>query len=249
MRLFARWVPLIAAAGALSTAPRRMIDGHPVRVITHTLAEATEISVFTRDLTTGVAPSSQDALAGQLWPSARALATEVHARLLRAQPSRPTVVELGCGVGMVSLAAAAAGVDVVASDVDGFARACVAAAAADAGFARVDVVPFDLAARDALPRLAPGDWVVMSDVFVTPAVARAAARRCVEAVDAGARVFVGDCGRCTRDDFLAELRLGARLPSEGLRFRDAAELRRWEAARAPSALPPLLLLDTSELGM
>ena len=78
MRLFARWVPLIAAAGALSTAPRRMIDGHPVRVITHTLAEATEISVFTRDLTTGVAPSSQDALAGQLWPSARALATHAN---------------------------------------------------------------------------------------------------------------------------------------------------------------------------
>ena len=101
-----RGLPLVACACALSTVPRRMVDGHPVRVITHRIAEATEISVFTRDLTAGVAGqlAGQDALAGQLWPSARALATEVYARLLHAQPSRPTVVELGCGVGMVSLA-------------------------------------------------------------------------------------------------------------------------------------------------
>jgi predicted nicotinamide N-methyase len=51
-----------------------------------------------------------------LWPSARVLAAHVLETGARAGPKRPRLLELGCGLGLVAMAALRAGYDVVATD-------------------------------------------------------------------------------------------------------------------------------------
>jgi hypothetical protein len=61
----------------------------------------------------------------ELWPSARALADAVAAREVHGL----SVLEVGCGLGLPALVAAARGADVTASDVDTGALDCVLASA------------------------------------------------------------------------------------------------------------------------
>lgn len=160
-------------------------------------------------------------LATQVWPSARAAAS---ALVSHADPSW-TVVELGCGPGLPSLAFAAvatrasSGGRAVATDLDPFALDLVRAAATAQNFGPLSLSAevHDLLAQDRdLPR---GDLYVMSDVFEDGAVARGAALQTVRALrrqkrrvgtegseDSEARVWIfSQSDRAQREGYRSEL--------------------------------------------
>lgn len=111
------------------------------------------------------------------------------------------VLELGCGTGLVSLAAARAGAKVLATDVDEEALASTRRAAEHAGLA-IGAVGFDVGSDEPLP---PADLVVAADLMYEPELALALARRVREALERGSRVVVGDPGRLGRAAFDREL--------------------------------------------
>ncbi len=99
----------------------------------------------------------------ELWPSATALARAVAARALKGART----LELGCGLGLPSLAAAAAGGRVLATD---WAPEAVAMAARNArrnGLA-IETLTCDWSAPAALVERAPFDLVLASDVLYEP---------------------------------------------------------------------------------
>lgn len=95
-----------------------------------------------------------------LWRSGVALARELSTRDL----AGVRVVELGCGLGVPSLAAARAGADVVASDADPEALALLAANAT-ANNIRLATATVDWSAPGELLALAPFDLVLAADVL------------------------------------------------------------------------------------
>jgi predicted nicotinamide N-methyase len=107
-----------------------------------------------------------------VWPCAERLAAWLDGREL----VRRRVLELGCGLGLPSLVAALAGADVLATDVEPAALACVAASAEQLG------VPLRVALVDyreppaALLDAAPFDLVLAADVLYEPDCAAALAR-------------------------------------------------------------------------
>ena len=141
-----------------------------------------------------------DALATQLWPSARIAAGLV------ADLAPASMVEVGCGLALPSLAAARAGVRALATDRDAVALEFVAAAAEDQD---IDVATRVFDVQDASTALPPGDLVVIADVFVTDPVAEACAARCEEALRRGSDVLVVAAARSTRDAFLGALGRGS----------------------------------------
>ena len=141
-----------------------------------------------------------DALATQLWPSARIAAGLV------AGVAPASMVEVGCGLALPSLAAARAGVSVLATDRDAVALDFVKHAAEDQN---IDLATQVFDVEDASTALPPGDLVVMADVFVTDPVAEACAARCEEALRRGSQVLVVAAARSTRDAFLGALGRGS----------------------------------------
>ena len=137
-----------------------------------------------------------DALSTQLWPSARI------AQGLVAAAAPASMVEIGCGLALPSLAAARAGVSVLATDRDSVALDFVSAAAADQN---IDIATRVFDVEDASTALPPGDLVVLADVFVTDPVAEACAARCEEALRRGSGGLVVAAERSTRDAFLRAL--------------------------------------------
>lgn len=135
----------------------------------------------------------------EIWPSARVLAE----RTLRQRGAGRTLLELGCGSGLVSTCAALAGFDVTASDYyDDAVR-----------FARVNASRNGATIRGvtldwrALPsELARFDVVVASDVLYErpygALVARVVARTLID----GGVAVIADPGRVGRADFLTALR-------------------------------------------
>jgi predicted nicotinamide N-methyase len=137
-----------------------------------------------------------------LWDSAVDVARALATRDLRGR----TVLELGCGCGLCGVVAARRGAAVLCTDVDEEVFPAVTRAADEAGVGeRVRVAPFDLAGAAPLP---PADVVVLADVLYEPALAAAAARRCLEARARGSAVVVGDPERAGRRDFLRLLAAG-----------------------------------------
>ena len=141
-----------------------------------------------------------DALSTQLWPSAR-----IAAGLVAAAPAS-SMVEIGCGLALPSLAAARAGIQTLATDRDAVALDFVSAAAEDQNI-DIETRVFDV--EDASTPLPPGDLVVIADVFVTDPVAEACAARCEEALRRGSDVLVVAAERSTRDAFLGALGRGS----------------------------------------
>lgn len=102
-----------------------------------------------------------------LWRSGVALAGELDGEALAGQ----RVVELGCGLGAPSLAAAKAGADVIATDRDPEALALVARNA-EANGVEIETAVVGWADPDELVRRAPFDLVVAADVlYERPSVA------------------------------------------------------------------------------
>lgn len=104
----------------------------------------------------------------ELWPSGVALAHAVATRTLRSRPLRGRrVLELGCGLGLVSVAAAAAGAEVLAADRSAEA---VAFTATNAARNHVPVHTLTCAFDQPEPLLAQAPWelVLAADVLYEP---------------------------------------------------------------------------------
>jgi predicted nicotinamide N-methyase len=136
-----------------------------------------------------------DPYAAILWPSSIAVAARL-ADLIDDGPGT-RVIDVGAGTGVVALAAARLGAAATALDHDPFARAVILQAAALNGLT-VRVADFDATGDDPLP---PADVVVLADLLYEPELARAAAARTLEALDAGARVLAGDPARYGRAEY------------------------------------------------
>ena len=120
-----------------------------------------------------------------------------------------TILELGTGTGLVSLAAALGGADkVIASDYEEVALS-LTRYAADTFLPsflddRIETKIVDMC--DQTMPLPPADIVVAADVMYEPRTGIALAHRVKEAIDRGSRVVVGDSpGRAGRPNFLKTL--------------------------------------------
>jgi predicted nicotinamide N-methyase len=133
----------------------------------------------------------------ELWPSGVVLARAAAARI---RPGE-RVVELGCGLGVASIAAALAGADVLATD---WAEDALefTAANADRNGAGVETALVSWAAPDDLVARGPWDWVLAADVLYE--------NRNVEPLTAllprlARRALVADPGRPAARTFLDRL--------------------------------------------
>jgi len=184
---------IVATAAAVQ---RTSIRGHAVRRV-----DAIDgLFVYAVAYGGGEGGEPHDALSTQLWPSARIAAGLV------AEAAPASMVEVGCGLALPSLAAARAGVRALATDRDAVALDFVSAAAADQN---IDLATQVFDVEDASTALPPGDFVVLADVFVTDPVAEACAARCEEAIRRGSDVLVVAAARSTRDAFLGALGRGS----------------------------------------
>jgi predicted nicotinamide N-methyase len=124
----------------------------------------------------------------ELWPSGIALARHVVALPL----SGRRVLELGCGLGVPSLAAALAGGDVLATDWAPEALALLETNAAANGL-RVETLVLDW--RDSAPAGGPFDVVLAADVLYEARNAEPLLAMLDDAVAAGGEAIVADPGR------------------------------------------------------
>lgn len=217
---------------------RRLIHGDVGGL--HTLepdyAKAAKKAMVAEDL--GLVPRDDaalqphDGLATCFWPAARPLAAALHSPSLLPSLAGVRVLELGCGTGVCSLAAAARGATVLATDVEPVALCLVRQAAAEQQISTLQTAAFDATRGEAaLPTVegGPAQLMVMSDLFVTPELAAAFAARAVEATRSGTTVLVIDPGRPTRRDFVAALEAATSSAPPASRpcFRDVADVAAW----------------------
>ncbi|MDY7105044.1 MAG: 50S ribosomal protein L11 methyltransferase [Actinomycetota bacterium] len=137
----------------------------------------------------------------ELWPSGVMLARAVEAH----RPLGKRVLELGCGLGLVAIAAARAGADVVATDHSPEAIDATAANAAVNEVAlRAEIMDF------ADPGLAldgrPWDLVLAADVLYEPLNEEPLVALVPELVAGGAELWLADPGRPMLGTLLHELR-------------------------------------------
>lgn len=139
----------------------------------------------------------------ELWPSAIALAKVLARRELGGR----RVLELGCGVGLVGIAAAAGGARVTLTD---WAPEAIAVTEANARRNEVEVETrvVDWRAPEALVALAPWDLVVLADVLYE--------ERNVNALlpllpKLGREILLADPDRSTAEQFLEEAARGWRI--------------------------------------
>jgi predicted nicotinamide N-methyase len=135
----------------------------------------------------------------ELWPSALALARAVGARTLRGART----LELGCGLGLPSLAAAAAGGRVVATDWAEEAIAMTLRNAARNGLA-VEALRVSWTAPSALLERAPWDLVLASDVLYEQRNGEALLPLLPRLIDARGEIWLADPGRPFTPAFLEE---------------------------------------------
>ncbi|GAX25060.1 hypothetical protein FisN_10Lh255 [Fistulifera solaris] len=150
---------------------------------------------------------SGDPYGAVLWPASLVIAS----RLLDFVSGK-SVLELGAGTGLVSLAAALGGAkSVLATDYESLPLTIVEYSARELNQIPVgrglslDTAFLDLC--DLRQPLPVADVVVAADVMYEPSTGKALAHRVLEAMTAGSRVLVGDSpGRAGRPAFLEELR-------------------------------------------
>lgn len=171
-----------------------------------------------------------------IWPSALVLAQGVASYAAETfTGSRRRLLELGAGCGMVSLAAAQLGFEVLSTDFRSSLLCLVAASARRQDLSkRVQTRLLDIC--DLSTPLPPADVVVAADVLYDARTAKAMAERVAEAHLRGSVVLLADVGRPNRRLFLSRLlqllpSLAKRLPGfdfpiEGLAVQetDGAEV-------------------------
>jgi len=134
----------------------------------------------------------------ELWVSAVALAHDVSMRALRGKHT----LELGCGLGLPSIAAARAGGRVLATD---WSPDAVAAAAANADLNGVDVETLECswAEADAIVERGPWQLVLASDVLYEARNVELLLGLLPRLVDRTGLVLLADPGRVPAERFLA----------------------------------------------
>jgi predicted nicotinamide N-methyase len=139
----------------------------------------------------------------ELWASGVALAHDLARRALRGA----RVLELGCGLGLPSIAAALAGGRVLATD---WSEDAVRATAANAALndAPLDTMRVAWAAPEALVERAPWQYVIASDVLYEPRNVDQLLELLPRLVDKTGRVLIADPGRRPAEDFLERARAG-----------------------------------------
>jgi predicted nicotinamide N-methyase len=148
----------------------------------------------------------------ELWPSGAALARDVSSRSLRGART----LELGCGLGLPSIAAALAGGRVLATDwaPDGIA---MAARNAERNGAAIETMICDWARPAPLLRRGPWDLVLAADVLYERRNAETLAQLLPELVAPRGEILLADPGRVAAEVFLerVEGRLDLRTTSHG----------------------------------
>jgi predicted nicotinamide N-methyase len=133
----------------------------------------------------------------ELWPSALALARMVAARTLRGA----RVLELGCGLGLPSLAAALAGGRVLATDWSAAALELLAGNAARNGVA-LDTMRVDWTRPEELLARGPFPLVLAADVLYERRNVPVLLELLPRLVGQTGEVWLADPGRATADTFL-----------------------------------------------
>ena len=133
----------------------------------------------------------------ELWASAVALAHDVSLRSLRGAPT----LELGCGLGLPSIAAARAGGRVVATDWSPDAVAATAANAERNGV-QVETLECSWAEPDAIVERAPWPLVLASDVLYEARNVELLLDLLPRLVDETGLVLLADPGRVPAERFL-----------------------------------------------
>jgi ETFB lysine methyltransferase len=133
-----------------------------------------------------------------LWPSAQILAREV--REMRLQGER--VLELGCGLGLVAIAAALAGGQVTATDYYDDATLFATLNVAEATGQTIEARMVDWTAMPS--DLGKFDVVLTSDVLYEPRYASLVANAIAVTLRRGGEAIVADPGRIACPDFLKE---------------------------------------------
>src|SRR3954469_8151556 len=133
----------------------------------------------------------------ELWPSSLALARAVGARSLRGART----LELGCGLGLVSIAAAQAGGRVLATDWSADAIEFTKDNAERNGV-RVDTAIVDWSAPETILAQAPWQLVLGSDVLYERRNVDQMLDLLPRLVDRSGEVWIADPGRQTSMDFL-----------------------------------------------
>ncbi|HEY1786349.1 MAG TPA: methyltransferase domain-containing protein [Pirellulales bacterium] len=137
---------------------------------------------------------------GTLWPSARFLAS----RIADAQGRGRRLLELGCGVGLVSLSASLAGFEVLATDYYDDALEFVAANARHNGLTGIATRVVDW--RQYPADLVGFDLIVASDVLYERPNASLVAAALAHSLAPGGVALVTDPGRQVARPFVAECR-------------------------------------------
>jgi len=134
----------------------------------------------------------------ELWSSAVALAHDVSMRALSARPT----LELGCGLGLPSIAAARAGGRVLATDWSPDAVEATAANAERNGV-EVETLCCSWAEPDAIVERAPWPLVLASDVLYEARNVELLLELLPRLVDPSGLVLIADPGRVPAERFLA----------------------------------------------
>ncbi|MBE2320874.1 methyltransferase domain-containing protein [Solirubrobacter sp. CPCC 204708] len=136
----------------------------------------------------------------ELWPSATALARVIGARALRGRRT----LELGCGLGLVGLAAAAAGARVTATDWAPDSIALLERNAARNGLT-LEALCVDWASPGVLVERAPWELVLASDVLYEARNGVALAPLLPRLIDARGEIWLADPGRREAGPFLERI--------------------------------------------
>jgi predicted nicotinamide N-methyase len=135
----------------------------------------------------------------ELWSSAVALADDISPRSLGGR----RVLELGCGLGLPSIAAAQAGARVLATDWSAEAIR-MAAANAERNGAGVETLVCSWTEPGPLVERAPWDLVIASDVLYERRNAAQLLDVLPSLVDETGEIWIADPGRAAAERFLAE---------------------------------------------
>jgi predicted nicotinamide N-methyase len=148
----------------------------------------------------------------ELWPSGVALARDVSARSLRGART----LELGCGLGLPSIAAALAGGRVLATDWSPHAMAMTERNAARSG-ASLETLVCDWRRPGPLLERAPWDVVLAADVLYERRNVDTLTELLPRLVDVRGEILLADPGRVLAEKFLesAEQRFELRTTSHG----------------------------------
>jgi len=137
-----------------------------------------------------------------LWPSATVLATYLEHHPVAAP--RPRALELGCGLGLVTVAATRAGYDVLATDYYEDATRFAARNALRSAGREPEVRMVDW--RDFPGDLGRFDLVLAADVLYERSYAPLVAEAIARSLAPGGRALVADQGRVALGEFLQELK-------------------------------------------